>query len=43
MAVEDRLITHSPMENLRSKRLLDPNPITPSSEEFHAIVVDIRA
>ena len=43
MAVDDRLIAHSPIENLKGKKLRDPIRTTPSFEEFRAVVADIRA
>ena len=42
LAVEDRLVAHSPVEKLKGKKLNDPKRQTPSFEEFRAIVAEIR-
>ena len=42
MAVGDRLLAHSPIEHLKGKKLTDPQRDTPTNEEFHAIVDNIR-
>ena len=43
LAVEDRLIAYSPVASLKGKKKRDPIRITPTFEEFRAVVADIRA
>ncbi len=42
LAVRDRLLAHSPVDDLKGKKLTDPKRLTPTVEEFRAIVADIR-
>ena len=43
LAVEDRLIAHSPVASMKGKKKRDPIRLTPTFEEFRAAVADIRA
>jgi integrase len=43
LAVADRVIVKSPAADLRRKKLHDVDHRTPTQEQFHAIVADIRA
>ncbi len=43
MAVNDKILVSSPAEKLRSKKTVKPIRITPSFDEFKAIVADVRA
>lgn len=42
LAVNDRLLSESPAENIKGKKTVKPMRITPGFEEFQAIINDVR-